>query len=59
MGSSEIEETAGISHPLPPFLNNRSQRGTQWSRKPRTYIVIALRQSFLLEQHSHRLEATF
>ena len=34
MGSSEIEGTAGISHPLPPFLNNRSQRST--TMKPET-----------------------
>jgi len=27
MGRSEIEKTAGISHPLPPCLNNCSQRG--------------------------------
>ena len=34
MRSSEIEGTAGISHPLPPFPNNRSQRST--TMKPET-----------------------
>ncbi len=56
MGSSEIEETAGIFTPYRHFSTIALNEGTTMKPETPNHIVTALRQSFLLEQHSHHFE---
>ena len=58
MGSSEIEGTAGISHPLPPLSQQSlSTRHCDGATTQPNLRCRALRQSFLLERRSPRLES--